>query len=244
MWGLIPAAGRGTRIQPLGFSKELLPVGARPEESRRRPKAVSEYLIERMLLGGVSKLCFIISPDKTDILRYYGARVEGADVCYVVQSEPHGLCDALFRARGLITPDESWIVGLPDTIWFPPDALRALPDAPLSFLLFPVDSPQLFDAVLADEAGAVSHIAVKQPNPGTPWIWGAFRMQGSTFLRLWELWRSQAPQAEYWGTLVNSYLQSGGSAIAVKAGQNYIDVGTLGGFEEATRVLAPSPVGA
>ena len=27
MWGVIPAAGQGARIQPLAFSKELLPVG-------------------------------------------------------------------------------------------------------------------------------------------------------------------------------------------------------------------------
>ena len=26
-WGIVPAAGLGTRIQPLAFSKELLPVG-------------------------------------------------------------------------------------------------------------------------------------------------------------------------------------------------------------------------
>ena len=30
MWGVIPAAGNGTRIQPLAFSKELLPVVDRP----------------------------------------------------------------------------------------------------------------------------------------------------------------------------------------------------------------------
>ena len=29
MWGIIPAAGAGSRIQPLAFSKELLPVGSR-----------------------------------------------------------------------------------------------------------------------------------------------------------------------------------------------------------------------
>jgi glucose-1-phosphate thymidylyltransferase len=31
MWGIIPAAGRGSRIQPLAFSKELLPVGSKTE---------------------------------------------------------------------------------------------------------------------------------------------------------------------------------------------------------------------
>ena len=49
MWGVIPAAGRGSRIQPLAFSKELLPVGSRLEGGVERPCAVSEYLVERMI---------------------------------------------------------------------------------------------------------------------------------------------------------------------------------------------------
>ena len=32
VWGIVPAAGLGTRIQPLAFSKELLPVGSRIED--------------------------------------------------------------------------------------------------------------------------------------------------------------------------------------------------------------------
>ena len=40
MWGIIPAAGRGTRIQPLAFSKELLPVGSRLVHGSERPRAV------------------------------------------------------------------------------------------------------------------------------------------------------------------------------------------------------------
>ena len=71
MWGIIPAAGYGTRIQPLAFSKELLPVGSRSTASDR-PRAVSEYLLERMLRAGADKVCFVISPWKSDILRYYG----------------------------------------------------------------------------------------------------------------------------------------------------------------------------
>src|SRR3954453_2050545 len=98
MWGIVPAAGAGSRIQPLAFSKELLPVGSRLEGETERPRAVSEYLIERMLLAGANKLCFVISPGKSDILEYYGAGIGPAEFCYMVQPRPSGLCDAIFRA--------------------------------------------------------------------------------------------------------------------------------------------------
>jgi glucose-1-phosphate thymidylyltransferase len=53
MLGIIPAAGAATRIQPLAFSKEMLPVGSRLDaDGVERPKAVSEYLVERMVLAG------------------------------------------------------------------------------------------------------------------------------------------------------------------------------------------------
>ena len=73
MWGIVPAAGSGTRIQPLAFSKELLPVGSRLEGGVERPRAVSEYLIERMVLGGADKIGFVIAPGKSDIVHYYGS---------------------------------------------------------------------------------------------------------------------------------------------------------------------------
>src|SRR5215218_20730 len=121
MWGIIPAAGAGSRIQPLAFSKELLPIGSRLDDGVERPRAVSEYLVERMILAGADKICFVISPGKTDILEYYGAGVYQAYACYVVQPKPSGLCDSIFRALPLIAPDEAVVVGLPDTIWFPAD---------------------------------------------------------------------------------------------------------------------------
>ena len=74
MWGIVPAAGIGSRIQPLAFSKELLPVGSRMDGAAERPRAVSEYLVERMILGGANRVCFVIAPGKSDILEYYGTR--------------------------------------------------------------------------------------------------------------------------------------------------------------------------
>lgn len=64
MWGIISAAGKGSRLQPLALSKELLPVGVRQDECVERPKAVSEFVIERMLTAGANKLCVVIARTK------------------------------------------------------------------------------------------------------------------------------------------------------------------------------------
>ena len=238
MWGVIPAAGRGSRIQPLAFSKELLPVGARVLNDVQRPCAVSEYLIERLIRGGADKICFVIGSGKSDILEYFGGQFGGADLVYVVQPQPAGLCDAIFRAHCLISDGECVAVGLPDTVWFPDSALAELPDDQLSFLLFPVDQPQFFDAVALDAHDRVVEIRVKQPNPGTRWIWGAFKMPAHVFHELRALWLGRKEQDEYIGTLVNAWLAGGGTAVGCKAGSAYVDVGTLEGYRAAMLMLS------
>ncbi|MDB5572193.1 MAG: Nucleotidyltransferase [Hyphomicrobiales bacterium] len=237
MWGLIPAAGQGTRIQPLAFSKELLPVGTTKAGAQERPKAISEYLVERMARAGATKACFVIAPGKTDILRYYGGRMGEIDIAYAVQTRPAGLCDALFCAAHLIHPSESVLVGLPDTLWFPEDALAQAPADKLAFLLFPVERPDLFDAVDTDAQGRVRGIEVKAPAPKSRWVWGAFRMPGEVYHALHRLWRARGCEDEYFGTLVNAWIAAGGEAAGVRAGARYVDVGTLNGYREALSLL-------
>ncbi|HQT77465.1 MAG: nucleotidyltransferase [Rhodospirillales bacterium 20-64-7] len=247
MWGIIPAAGHGMRIQPLAFSKELLPVGSRIDPNgTERPRAVSEYLVERLVRAGADKLCFVISPWKSDIIQYYGGRLGApgndgqsgsVDIAYVVQNEANGLCDAIFRAVPFIHPDQPVLVGLPDTVWFPEDALCQLPDHTLSFLLFEVDRPDLFDAVVMDAAERIEEIQVKSPDARSRWVWGAFRMPGQVLHALHALWLRRNRQDEYIGTLVNAWIAAGGAAYGVRAGAQYVDVGTLGGYRQAIHLL-------
>ncbi len=239
MLGIIPAAGAGSRIQPLAFSKELLPVGGRLDGSIERPRAVSEYLVERMILGGATKICFVIAPGKSDILEYYGGEtIAGVSFVFVVQPHPAGLCDALFRAAPVVPNDEPVVIGLPDTIWFPADGLCSLGEGELSFLLFPVERPEFFDAVVTDEADRVLEIQVKQHNARSSWVWGAFKMPGFVFRELHALWLERQQSDEYFGTLVNSWMARGGSARGVRAGTAYVDVGTLHGYRQAIRLLS------
>jgi dTDP-glucose pyrophosphorylase len=236
-WGVIPAAGAGTRIQPLAFSKELLPVGSRIEAEVERPRAVSEYVVERLIAGGADRICFVISPGKADIVQYYGGEVAGVPVCYVVQGRPSGLCDAVFTAAPLVSASDRVLMALPDTVWFPVDGLRSLPADRLAMLLFPVAAPELFDAVVTTLDERVVEIQVKQPRPTSNWVWGAMGMPGDVLHDLRRLWIERSRRDEYLGSLFNAYLSRGGRASGVRSGEAYVDVGTLHGYREAIALL-------
>jgi glucose-1-phosphate thymidylyltransferase len=139
--------------------------------------------------------------------------------------------------------EEDVLIGLPDTVWFPDCGFTLLPDDQLSFLLFPVEEPWRFDAVVT--AGeAVREIQVKAKRPDSDWVWGAFRMPSQVFRALHTLWQRPERRDEYVGTLVNAYLSQGGCAVAVRAGERYFDVGTVEGYRAAIDALRPlAPTG-
>jgi glucose-1-phosphate thymidylyltransferase len=233
MLGLIPAAGAARRLQPLPFSKELLPVGSQLKDGSERPRAVSEFIVERLINGGATRLCFVVAPRKLDIITYYGASVDGVPVCYAIQPEPTGLCDAIFRGVPFAAPQESIAVGLPDTVWFPADGLARLPERELSFLLFQVEEPQFFDAVVTDEHDRVLEIQAKSAAATTDWIWGAFRGRADVFRQLQALWCERGRRDEYLGPLVNEYIARGARVTGIRAGTSYVDVGTVTGYRRA-----------
>jgi glucose-1-phosphate thymidylyltransferase len=136
-------------------------------------------------------------------------------------------------------PDRWWRLTsrCSDTIWFPDTALRELPDDELSFLLFPVERPELFDAVVLQD-DRVREIQVKRPGATSKWIWGAFKMPGRILDELHELWQMRGQQDEYVGSLVNAWISAGGVAHGVRAGVSYVDVGTVRGYREAIALLS------
>ena len=62
-------------------------------------------------------------------------------------------------------------------------------------------------------------------------------MPGLVLSDLHDLWLQRGRSDEYIGTLVNTYLERGGSAWGVPAGRAYVDVGTLDGYRQALRLL-------
>jgi dTDP-glucose pyrophosphorylase len=240
MIGIIPAAGAGQRIQPLGCSKELLPVGARIVDGVERPKAVSEYLVERMIAAGAEQICMVISAEKADIVKYYSERNYAAEIFYVVQHKPQGLCDALFRAEPFARQHEQVLIGLPDTIWFPENAYLPALDlqrAEVNLVLFPVTNPSAFDAVVCDELGFVREVQVKSRDAVSHWIWGAVTARGESFHRLKLLWEARHRTDEYLGDLLNAFIAAGNIVRGRFSGEVYMDVGTMEGYRNAQDYL-------
>ena len=239
MIGIIPAAGEGQRIQPLGCSKELLPVGSRRVDGVERPKAVSEYLVERMIAAGVTQICMVISPEKTDIIRYYAERDYAAEFFYVVQKEPRGLCDAIFRAEPFTRGTDRVLIGLPDTIWFPENAYLPAMEAlmGINLVLFPVIDPSAFDAVVCDSFGYVTRVEVKKATAQSHWIWGAVTATGQAFHALKLLWESRHREDMFLGDLLNAFIEAGNVVRGTYSGENYMDVGTIEGYHVALDYL-------
>src|SRR5262249_32794855 len=161
------------------------------------------------------------------IVQYYGRHRVPIPVCYTTQPKPDGLCDAVFRALPFMQgSNDDAMIGLPDTIWFPEDALCALPPNQFSLLLFPVLQPENFDAVSIGDKGSVQHIWVKERG-APPWIWGAMRSPVATIQDLHRLWLKRERVDQYLGTLINAYIEDGGEVFGVPAGVRYLDVGTI-----------------
>lgn len=240
MIGIIPAAGAGERIQPLGCSKELLPVGSRLLDGVERPKAVCEYLVERMIAAGAEQICMVISAEKADIVRYFAARSYTAEIFYVVQRQPKGLCDAIFRAQPFTRGHNEVLIGLPDTIWFPENAFLPALDfgaAPVNLVLFPVENASAFDAAVCDEFGFLQRVEVKQSAPASNWIWGAVATTSRALHDLKSLWDSRHRRDLYLGDLLNAYVGAGNLVRGVYSGELYMDVGTLAGYRAAQDYL-------
>jgi bifunctional UDP-N-acetylglucosamine pyrophosphorylase/glucosamine-1-phosphate N-acetyltransferase len=99
MQGIILAAGKGSRLQPITLkrSKAMVPVLGKP---------IVERVMEDLVANGVDDFILVVSPDDRYITRYFRfeSRI-GADVRFVYQPERLGMANALQCAVPLITDD-------------------------------------------------------------------------------------------------------------------------------------------
>lgn len=121
MKGLIPAAGKGTRMEPFtnAYPKELLPVGE---------KAVIEHCIEDMKEAGITEIVIVVGWKQHAILDYLGSGEKyGVQLTYVVQDDRNGLAGAV-KAGEHVLENETFAVVLGDNYVDEKEALKELVD--------------------------------------------------------------------------------------------------------------------
>jgi glucose-1-phosphate thymidylyltransferase len=176
--GVLPAAGRATRIAPLPCSKELLPVGLRAEQGLGgSPKVVCHYLLEKMHLAGIRYAYIILRRGKWDIPAYLtDGTLVGLHLAYLVTPPTPGVPYTVDQAYPF-TKDALVVFGFPDILFQPPDvysrllAQHASTKGDVVLALFPAHDPAEMDMVDTDFRGRAQSILLKPPTTHLRFAW-------------------------------------------------------------------------
>lgn len=263
--GLLPAAGKGTRIAPLPFSKELYPVGFRfvddGVQRSLRPKVVCHYLLERMRLAGVTKVYIVLRNGKWDIPAYFGdGAIVDMHLAYLTLHLSWGQPYTLDQAYPFVR-DARVAFGLPDILFQPDDAFVQLlarqieTKADVVLGLFPAHQRQQFDMVDVDHVGRVRSI---QRNPRHThlrytWIIAAWTPVFTRFMhehlaagqkrhdRANATYNGQGHDELFIGDVMQAAIPHGLQVEAVEFPDGtYLDIGTPGDLVKATRSIGTS----
>lgn len=177
--GVVPAAGKGTRLAPLPCSKELYPIGFAQtgREGTLRPKAVSEYLFDKFRAAGIGKSIVIIRTGKWDIPAYFGdGQLVGIDLAYLVISDSWGPPATIDRAYPFVKA-ACVAFGFPDILFGPDDVFVHLlqrqteSGCDVVLGLYPAHDPRSMDMVDVDPQGRVRTIELKPPASQSTYAW-------------------------------------------------------------------------
>lgn len=242
--GIVPAAGKGSRISPLPSSKELFPVGftdgVHQGTPRRYPKVVSQFLLEQLRQAGAKRAIITISPTKTDILQYYGdGSALQLPLAYVVQREAWGMPYAIDAAYPWLSSDSVSLFGMPDTVFGPANALEQLVSfhqqhqADITLALFPTTTPWHFGMVDIDARGTALQIVDKPPATELRYLWGAGCWNYRFSSLLHEALPTQRPTHEIvLGDLFQEALTRGLKVMGLPMEQGvYLDIGSPEGLQ-------------
>jgi NDP-sugar pyrophosphorylase family protein len=97
--GVILAAGKGSRLQPITLkrSKAMLPILGKP---------IVERVMETFYANGVRDFILVVSQDDRNIVNYFNEESElEVNITFVVQEERLGMANALQRAASYIHQD-------------------------------------------------------------------------------------------------------------------------------------------
>ena len=96
MYGVVPAAGKGTRLRPLtdNTPKGMVEIGDRP---------LMTHVFDRLISVGVDHLVVVVGYELSTITDYYGDHYCGTPITYVHQREQLGLGHAIAQCAPVVS---------------------------------------------------------------------------------------------------------------------------------------------
>ena len=188
--GLLPAAGKATRLSPLPFSKELYPVGFRNINGNFRPKVAIHFLLEKMKLAGVNKAYIVLREGKWDIPSYFANHIIDMDLAFMITKETNGVPYTIVKAFPFIE-DKIVAFGFPDILFEPNDSyvklIKYLKNTKVDVVLglFPVDDVRKWDIVKTNKDNEIKKIFIKPKKADShkTWIIAVWRPSFTEFLK-------------------------------------------------------------
>lgn len=242
--GLIPAAGRATRLGRLPYSKELLAVGT--GEGERKVRVAIDSALRNMVASGIVQAQVAITESKQDIAAYLGdgSAFNLRIFCQRIaptKSTPHTL-QTLLPFAG----DRVCALAFPDILFDARNAYRSLLEvlqsrqADIVLGLFPADSPQGCDMVSCQTSGELDLIDIKPQTTALTQTWGiaVWYSTFSDFLRRFVTENDTNEREIFVGDVITAAQRSGLRVWTLPvAKEPYIDVGTPQGLRAAWRLF-------
>ena len=206
--GVLPAAGRAERLQPLDGSKELLEIAGRP---------VLDFSVDRLRAADPDEIRIVVRPEKEDVLE----RARALELT-VVEARPESLAYSVLAGIAGLADDDTVLLDLPDSIWEPVDGFRHLlgalgPGTDVVLATFRSAEPERGDVVEADADNRVTAVHVKSPKPPGNDVWGAAAARAGALSAL----RSHAQPGDLFDKLAHE-----GRVHAVRFPGEFLDIGT------------------
>ena len=240
--GIVPAAGKASRLPLLPCSKELYPIGY--NDHSFCPKVISHYLLENMRAADIKKAYIILRKGKWDIPAYFGdGKMLDMNLAYLLIVLPYGVPYTLDQAYPFVQ-NAMIALGFPDIIFEPADAYSRLlakqreSDADVVLGLFSTPHPHKTDMVDFDDSGRIRSIHIKPSKTHLKYAWGIAVWSPSftkfmhdyvlSHCKLFENNAGDEPKREMFvGDVIQAAIENGMQVdpVIFKNG-NYVDIGT------------------
>ena len=240
--GLIPAAGKASRLPLLPCSKELYPIGY--NSSSFYPKVISQFLLENMRAADIKRAFIILRKGKWDIPAFFGdGKMLDMNLAYLMMDLPYGVPYTLDQAYPFVQ-NAIIALGFPDIIFEPPDAYSIMltrqreSDADVVLGLFSTPHPHKTDMVDLDDSGRIRSIHIKPSETHLKYAWGiaVWSPSFTKFMhdyalsqcRLFENSFQDEPKREMFvGDVIQAAIETGMRVdpVIFKDG-SYVDIGT------------------